>query len=71
MYKEQVTELRSELERVKDESKHVKEKYYAQVNKVYVMCCLRFSSENQYQINYLCTNFMVQNRHTGDSYSTY
>jgi len=43
MYKEQVTELRSEVERVKDESKQVKEKYYAQVNKVYIMCCLRFS----------------------------
>jgi len=43
MYKEQVTELRSELERVKDESKQVKEKYYSQVNEVYIMCCLRFS----------------------------
>lgn len=43
MYKEQVTELRSELERVKDESKQVKEKYYAQVNEVYFMHCLRFS----------------------------
>jgi hypothetical protein len=43
MYKEQVTELRSELERVKDESKQVKEKYYAQVKEVYIMCCLRFS----------------------------
>jgi len=43
MYKEQVTELRSELERVKDESKQVKEKYYTQVNEVYIMCCLRFS----------------------------
>ena len=43
MYKEQVTELRSELERVKDESKQVKEKYYAQVNEVYIMCCLGFS----------------------------
>jgi hypothetical protein len=38
MYKEQVTELRSELERVKDESQGVKEKYYAQVNQVYNMC---------------------------------
>jgi len=37
MYKEQVTELRSEMERVKDESKQVKEKYYAQVHEVYVL----------------------------------
>jgi len=43
MYKEQVTELRSELERVKDESKQVKEKYYAQVNEVSIRCFLRFS----------------------------
>jgi hypothetical protein len=42
MYKEQVTELRSELNRVKDESQGVKEKYYAQVNQVYSMRCLRF-----------------------------